>query len=112
MIVLLISRTVGVPNDNGGGRIRDRGRKLRSILLQRILAFRCHFGAIECKQRGGGDNKALHNSGRLAHNDLYRRVHMPIDVVISPEREVAEAAMPRLVALPWKLSRKLVSQMS
>ncbi|MFT5639583.1 MAG: trk system potassium uptake protein TrkA, partial [Paracoccaceae bacterium] len=30
--------------------------------------------------------------------DLYRRAHMPIDVVISPEREVAEAALQRLQA--------------
>ncbi len=30
--------------------------------------------------------------------DLYRRDHMPIDVVISPEREVAEAALQRLAA--------------
>ncbi len=30
------------------------------------------------------------------YSDLYRRDHMPIDVVISPEREVAEAAMQRL----------------
>src|SRR6056297_4362749 len=30
------------------------------------------------------------------YSDLYRRDHMPIDVVISPEREVAEAAMRRL----------------
>ncbi|MGR3540933.1 MAG: Trk system potassium transporter TrkA [Hasllibacter sp.] len=30
--------------------------------------------------------------------DLYRRDHMPIDVVISPEREVAEAALKRLAA--------------
>jgi trk system potassium uptake protein len=27
------------------------------------------------------------------YSDLYRRDHMPIDVVISPEREVAEAAL-------------------
>lgn len=32
------------------------------------------------------------------YSDLYRRDHMPIDVVISPEREVAEAAMRRLFA--------------
>ncbi|MFV2002401.1 MAG: Trk system potassium transporter TrkA [Paracoccaceae bacterium] len=32
------------------------------------------------------------------YSDLYRRDHMPIDVVISPEREVAEAALPRLAA--------------
>ncbi len=32
------------------------------------------------------------------HSDLYRRDHMPIDVVISPEREVAEAALRRLRA--------------
>jgi trk system potassium uptake protein TrkA len=32
------------------------------------------------------------------YSDLYRRDHMPIDVVISPEREVAEAAMQRLAA--------------
>ncbi len=32
------------------------------------------------------------------YSDLYRRDHMPIDVVISPEREVAEAAMRRLAA--------------
>jgi trk system potassium uptake protein TrkA len=32
------------------------------------------------------------------YSDLYRREHMPIDVVISPEREVAEAAMQRLAA--------------
>lgn len=30
--------------------------------------------------------------------DLYRRDHLPIDVVISPEREVAEAALQRLAA--------------
>ena len=32
------------------------------------------------------------------YSDLYRRDHMPIDVVISPEIEVAEAAMRRLSA--------------
>ncbi len=32
------------------------------------------------------------------YSDLYRRDHLPIDVVISPEREVAEAAMSRLAA--------------
>jgi len=32
------------------------------------------------------------------YSDLYRRDHMPIDVVISPEREVAEAALQRLQA--------------
>jgi trk system potassium uptake protein TrkA len=32
------------------------------------------------------------------YSDLYRRDHMPIDVVISPEREVAEAALRRLKA--------------
>ncbi len=32
------------------------------------------------------------------YSDLYRRDHMPIDVVISPEREVAEAAIQRLQA--------------
>ena len=32
------------------------------------------------------------------YSDLYRRDHMPIDVVISPEREVAEAALKRLLA--------------
>ncbi|MBD0864930.1 MAG: Trk system potassium transporter TrkA [Rhodobacteraceae bacterium] len=31
-------------------------------------------------------------------SDLYRRDHLPIDVVISPEREVADAAMQRLAA--------------
>jgi trk system potassium uptake protein TrkA len=30
--------------------------------------------------------------------DMFRREHMPIDVVISPEREVAEAALRRLAA--------------
>ena len=30
------------------------------------------------------------------YSDLYRRDHLPIDVVISPEKEVAEAAMRRL----------------
>ncbi|PIE18134.1 MAG: Trk system potassium transporter TrkA [Proteobacteria bacterium] len=30
------------------------------------------------------------------YSDLYRRDHMPIDVVISPEREVADAALKRL----------------
>ncbi len=30
--------------------------------------------------------------------DLYRREHLPIDVIISPEREVAEAALQRLRA--------------
>lgn len=30
------------------------------------------------------------------HSDLYRRDHLPIDVVISPEREVAEAALKRI----------------
>ncbi|MEP2758989.1 MAG: Trk system potassium transporter TrkA [Pseudoruegeria sp.] len=32
------------------------------------------------------------------YSDLYRRDHMPIDVVISPEKEVAEAALQRLSA--------------
>ena len=32
------------------------------------------------------------------YSDLYRREHLPIDVVISPEREVAAAAMQRLQA--------------
>ena len=32
------------------------------------------------------------------YSDLYRRQHMPIDVVISPEREVAAAALQRLSA--------------
>ncbi|MGC9417354.1 MAG: Trk system potassium transporter TrkA [Rhodovulum sp.] len=32
------------------------------------------------------------------YSDLYRRDHMPIDVVISPEREVAEAALQRISA--------------
>ncbi|WP_372892556.1 Trk system potassium transporter TrkA [Rhodosalinus sp.] len=32
------------------------------------------------------------------YSDLYRRDHMPIDVVISPEREVADAALRRLSA--------------
>jgi len=32
------------------------------------------------------------------YSDLYRREHMPIDVVISPEKEVAEAALQRLQA--------------
>ena len=34
----------------------------------------------------------------VIYSDLYRRDHMPIDVVISPEREVAAAAMQRLSA--------------
>ena len=32
------------------------------------------------------------------YSDLYRRDHMPIDVVISPEREVADAVLQRLAA--------------
>ena len=32
------------------------------------------------------------------YSDLFRRNHMPIDVVISPEREVAEAALKRLAS--------------
>ena len=32
------------------------------------------------------------------YSDLYRAGHLPIDVVISPEREVAEAALQRLAA--------------
>ncbi len=32
------------------------------------------------------------------YSDLYRNDHLPIDVVISPEREVAEAALQRLAA--------------
>ena len=32
------------------------------------------------------------------YSDLYRRDHLPIDVIISPEREVAEAALRRLNA--------------
>ena len=31
------------------------------------------------------------------YSDLYRRDHLPIDVVISPELEVAEAALKRLI---------------
>ena len=34
----------------------------------------------------------------VMYSDLYRREHMPIDVVISPEREVAMAALQRLAA--------------
>lgn len=33
-----------------------------------------------------------------AYADLYRREHLPIDVIISPEQEVAEAAMQRFSA--------------
>ncbi|MFN3642290.1 MAG: Trk system potassium transporter TrkA [Gemmobacter sp.] len=32
------------------------------------------------------------------YSDLYRKDHLPIDVVISPEKEVAEAALQRLAA--------------
>lgn len=32
------------------------------------------------------------------YSDLYRRDHLPIDVIISPEREVAKAALRRLAA--------------
>ena len=32
------------------------------------------------------------------YSDLYRRDHLPIDVVISPEREVADAALKRMAA--------------
>lgn len=32
------------------------------------------------------------------YSDLYRRDHLPIDIVISPEREVANAALQRLAA--------------
>ena len=35
---------------------------------------------------------------RAIYSDLYRRDHLPIDVVISPEREVAAAALHRLSA--------------
>jgi trk system potassium uptake protein TrkA len=35
---------------------------------------------------------------RAIRSDLYRRDHLPIDVIISPEREVAEAALRRLRA--------------
>ena len=35
---------------------------------------------------------------QAAYSDLYRRDHLPIDVVISPEKEVAEAALQRLAA--------------
>jgi len=34
----------------------------------------------------------------VIYSDLYRRDHLPIDVVISPEREVAAAALQRLAA--------------
>ncbi|WP_435228969.1 Trk system potassium transporter TrkA [Pseudopelagicola sp. nBUS_20] len=34
----------------------------------------------------------------VVYSDLYRREHMPIDVVISPELEVAEAALKRMTA--------------
>ncbi|MEL6571038.1 MAG: Trk system potassium transporter TrkA [Pseudomonadota bacterium] len=34
----------------------------------------------------------------VIYTDLYRRDHMPIDVVISPEQEVAETALRRLAA--------------
>ena len=33
-----------------------------------------------------------------AYSDLYQREHMPIDILISPEKEVAEAALQRLAA--------------
>jgi trk system potassium uptake protein TrkA len=35
---------------------------------------------------------------QAVHADIYRRDHLPIDVVISPEREVAEAALQRIAA--------------
>ncbi len=35
---------------------------------------------------------------KAIYSDIYRRDHMPIDVVISPEREVAAAALQRLSA--------------
>jgi len=41
---------------------------------------------------------ASHPDVDAIYSDLYRRDHMPIDVVISPEKEVAEAAMRRLSA--------------
>ncbi|HSF91179.1 MAG TPA: Trk system potassium transporter TrkA [Paracoccaceae bacterium] len=34
----------------------------------------------------------------VVYSDMYRRDHLPIDVVISPEREVAETALRRLYA--------------
>jgi trk/ktr system potassium uptake protein len=34
----------------------------------------------------------------VIYSDLYRRDHMPIDVVISPEKEVAEAALQQLAS--------------
>jgi trk system potassium uptake protein TrkA len=34
----------------------------------------------------------------VIHTDLYQRDHLPIDVVISPEKEVAEAALRQLAA--------------
>ncbi|WP_289082613.1 NAD-binding protein, partial [uncultured Sulfitobacter sp.] len=42
----------------------------------------------------------LRSQGYLAaiYSDLYRTDHLPIDVVISPEREVAKAALQRLSA--------------
>ena len=40
------------------------------------------------------DNSYLDSS----YADLYRRDHLPIDVLISPEREVADAALQRLAA--------------
>ena len=40
------------------------------------------------------DNSYLDDS----YADLYRRDHLPIDVLISPEREVADAALQRLAA--------------
>ena len=39
------------------------------------------------------------------YSDLYRRDHLPIDVVISPELEVAEAALKRL-STPHRLTQK------
>ena len=42
------------------------------------------------------------------YSDLYRRDHLPIDVVISPEREVAEAALRRLNA-PAAFDTELLS---
>ena len=40
------------------------------------------------------------------YSDLYRRDHLPIDVVISPELEVAEAAL-RDCRFPTHLSLKI-----
>jgi trk system potassium uptake protein TrkA len=81
------ARARGMPTWSSPRPIRTRSTW--SPARWRIRSLRCRARSRGCAR------KAISTA---IYSDLYRRDHLPIDVVISPEREVAEAALRRLAA--------------